>query len=290
MLKYKGSPFSSTPPPRPGQSFPIVRPVVLVLVILGVAYFYLTIHLPLRQSVTQLKIDLARSRKTIVNQEHSLNDLSKKVSQYETTIAELKQQLEVKSPTKPQAKEEPEVKEAGKKGEEAADVTITGKAVQVRGPEKKLEKPKPVASISKPHPYVLHIASLREPKALLSYVNLWQKRGYAPFIVLTQVSNKGYWYRIYLDRFESRTQANRLALKLKREKLVDDAIPMKLPYALEPLESGERVWQKLKGKGYSPYTLPPAKILIGAYGERHEAEEASRRLAAEGFPNRIAVP
>lgn len=275
LLKHKGTPFSS-PPPRQGQSFSIIMAVVFVLLIIGIAYFYLTIHLPLRHSVTQLKIDLAQSRMIIVNQEHSLNDLSKKVSQYETTITQLKNQPE----TQPLAESQKPPTEKSKEKEES----------EIKKARKKEEKPKPVASISKHHPYVLHIASFRKSKTCSSDINLWQKRGYTPFVVLTKVPNKGYWYRLYLNRFEALAHAKRLALTLKRENLLDTAVPMKLPYALEPLESDEGIWQRLKRKGYSPYTLAPAKILIGAYAARHEAEEASRRLAAEDFPNRIVMP
>ena len=189
-----------------------------------------------------------------------------------------------------------EGKESKKGAEIKAEVKAEAKAEQDAAsnvpltPEKKEEKPKPVASAGRPHPYVLHVASFQGPKASLSDVNRWQKRGYTPFVVLTQIPNKGYWYRIYLNRWESLDQATSLALKLKREKLTDSAIPMKLPYALETSESGEGVWQRLKRKSYSPYSLAPGKILVGAYAAKHEAEEASRRLAAEGFPNRIVKP
>lgn len=283
LLKQKGTAYVDFPPPRQRQSSSlfIVMAVGLLLLIGGIAYFFLTVHLPLRQDITELRIELARSRKIIVNQEHSLNDLSKKLSQYETTTTQPKQPLETPPPAKPekqpieaqpapkpQEKEEPEIEEVGKME----------------------EKPKPVASPGRPHPYVLHVASFQGPKASLSDLNRWQKRGYTPFVVLTQVPNKGYWYRIYLNRFESLNQATSLALKLKKEKLVDSAIPMKLPYALETSESGEGIWQRLKRKSYSPYSLVPGKILVGAYAAKHEAEEASRRLAAEGFPNRIVKP
>jgi cell division septation protein DedD len=245
--------------------------VISVLLILGIGYFYLTNHLPLKQSVTQLKIDLTQSRKIIVDQEHSIEELSKKTAQYEITIAILKEEAESKTALIPKETEKPEIKEIVKQAN-------------------KEEERKPATSISKPHPYVLHIASFRNPKALPSYINLWEKRGYTPFVVLTRVPNKGYWYRFYLNRFESLDQAKRLALKLQEEKLLDNAIPRKLPYALEPLKPDKEIWQRLKEKGYSPYIIDQARILIGAYVARSESEDASKRLADEGFPNRIVKP
>jgi hypothetical protein len=245
--------------------------VLSVLLILGTGYFYLINHLPLKQAVTQLKIDLTQSRKIIVDQEHSIEELSKKAAQYEITIAKLKEEAESKTALILKETEKPEIKEIVKQAN-------------------KKEKRKPAISITKPHPYVLHIASFRNPKALSSYIDLWKKRGYIPFAVLTPVPNKGYWYRFYLNRFESLDQAKRIALKLQKEKLLDEAIPKKLPYALEPSESGEKIWQSLKKKGYSPYRIDKGKILIGAYAGKNESEEASRRLVAEGFPNRIVKP
>ena len=59
--------------------------------------------------------------------------------------------------------------------------------------------------------YTIQVASYQDPNSALDEVLAYYKRGLEAFQVLTEVPGKGTWYRVYLKRFNSLTDAEREA-------------------------------------------------------------------------------
>ncbi|NPA49500.1 MAG: SPOR domain-containing protein [Thermodesulfobacteria bacterium] len=70
------------------------------------------------------------------------------------------------------------------------------------------------------HFYAIQIASLRSAAEAQKYVKYLRQKGYDAFYRKIVLPQKGTWYRVYVGRFKSISQARRFGEKLKeREKL-----------------------------------------------------------------------
>jgi len=152
------------------------------------------------------------------------------------------------------------------------------------------------------HPYTIHISSFKERDAALKEVNYFRKKGYSAYEVPFDISGKGIWYRVIMDRFASLYEAREFAKALTRDGRAAYAKEMELPYSIETgiFGSHDEAFKevlKLAEKGYSSYPLMVCdadkctyRILIGAYTSQEHAKPMSEELIKNGIQNRIVQP
>jgi peptidoglycan hydrolase-like protein with peptidoglycan-binding domain/ketosteroid isomerase-like protein len=152
------------------------------------------------------------------------------------------------------------------------------------------------------HPYVIHISSFKERGTALKEVNYFRENGYSAYEVPFDISGKGVWYRVIMDRFASLYEAREFAKALTRDGRAAYAKEMELPYSIETgvFESHDEAFKevsKLAEKGYSSYPLMVCsadkcsyQILIGAYTGAEHAGAMSEKLSKNGIQNKIIQP
>ena len=152
------------------------------------------------------------------------------------------------------------------------------------------------------HPYVIHIFSYRNRESALKEVNYFRKKGYSAYDVSFKLPEKGVWYRVLIDRFSSKEEAQEFAMTITKEGHADYAKELYLPYAIETgmfesHEDASKELLKLGKMGYSSYPLMICssdkcshQILIGAYGNASNAAPISEELVSKGIQNKIVQP
>ncbi|MEK6546428.1 MAG: SPOR domain-containing protein, partial [Nitrospinota bacterium] len=152
------------------------------------------------------------------------------------------------------------------------------------------------------HPYVVHIFSFNKRNAAIKTINYLRKEGFSAYESPFNLMDKGIWYRVFVDRFFSKSEAEEFAKSIIKRGYTDYAKELELPYAIETgiFESDGDAFKellRLGEKGYSSYPLMVCDvdrcfyhILIGAYTNSEQAQPLSEELTNNGIQNKIVQP
>jgi cell division septation protein DedD len=119
--------------------------------------------------------------------------------------------------------------------------------------------------------YFLKVSSLKEQAKADEVVKTLQNAGYHPFYSRESVKGKGDWYRVYLDRYESKEDAEKDGKKLMASGIISGFEIKRSAGIIQSLES----IQKDEKKVYS--------LHVASYKESSHADEDVRRLAEYGL-------
>jgi cell division septation protein DedD len=159
-------------------------------------------------------------------------------------------------------------------------------------PPKKPEPAKTVAKAPKSersaYPFSLLLSSNRGRENALSTLPVYQRKGLAPYIVHTDLGEKGKWWRTLVGYYRSLEDA----LQAQKALSIDNAAVVKTPFAnhigdypsaSEAAETAMRLTQK----GLSPYLVKGAgdsvQVLVGAHPTQAAAEQQQREMEAQGI-------
>lgn len=152
------------------------------------------------------------------------------------------------------------------------------------------------------HPYVVHIYSFNKRNAAIKTINYLRKEGFSAYESPFNLTDKGIWYRVFVDRFFSKREAEEFAKSIIKRGYANYAKELELPYAIETgiFESDGDAFKemlRLGEKGYSSYPLMVCDadrcfyhILIGAYTDSEQARPLSEELTNNGIQNKIVQP
>jgi cell division septation protein DedD len=119
--------------------------------------------------------------------------------------------------------------------------------------------------------YYLKVSSLKEQAKADEVMKTLQNAGYHPFYSRESVKGKGDWYRVYLDRYESKEDAEKDGKKLMASGIISGFEIKRSAGIIQPLESV----QKDEKKVYS--------LHVASYKESSHADEDVRRLTEYGL-------
>lgn len=152
------------------------------------------------------------------------------------------------------------------------------------------------------HPYVVHVASVKNPASAVKMVTDLRKSGFNAFQVTVDLPGKGVWHRILIDRFSTSNEANRFASRIKESGRSDFARVLQLPFAIQLAANATKdqaieTVKKAKEAQASPYIMLfeegdeiRFQILIGAYSSADQAEETMGLLRENNLINEIVQP
>jgi septal ring-binding cell division protein DamX len=188
-------------------------------------------------------------------------------------------------------------KQTPEKQPETPSVTQSEKAppvvVSAAPPSSKLPEPKKtVAKIVKNgsgvYPFSLLLCSHRIQENALAMQAEFERKGLKTYIVYTDLGAKGKWWRTLYGQYKDYNEA----LKAIKDLNLKDVVAVKTPFANllgdYPTESDAAgALAPLTGKGLFPYlskgTEGSARLLVGAFSTRSEAEQHQRQLEGMGI-------
>ena len=150
---------------------------------------------------------------------------------------------------------------------------------------------------TEPYPYTIQVSAYRDPAKSVRAATTLANKGDPAFTCPVHIPGKGDWHRVFIGSYRSRAEAQSAAVELEKRKFQYVQVTRK-PYAVQvglfdSKPAANEVIARLRAKGYFTYRLPArnrpgnTRILIGAYGTRHEAKRLSEQLAKDGFTARI---
>jgi tetratricopeptide (TPR) repeat protein len=149
------------------------------------------------------------------------------------------------------------------------------------------------------YPYTIQVASYKDHGLSNRIVTDLREKSHFSFSSLVQIPGKGEWTRVFIGLYENRKKAERALSRLSKEEF-PHAYVVKRPYAIEVGASGSvtenrKTEADLKSKGYISYRIggqrkdEKARIMIGAFSSKMEAEELANRLKSKGFSLRVVL-
>ena len=151
--------------------------------------------------------------------------------------------------------------------------------------------------VTQKRPFTIHISSFKKAAKAIEVANtLIQKKDPAVATPI-MIPGRGMWYRVLIDFYENRQQAETAATVLKNRKFHYVRV-MKRPWAIAldipRQESGKKDLQTaLRQFGFSvydpspPLSSSPDQILVGAFKTKNEATPFARRLQDAGFKTKV---
>lgn len=239
-----------------------------------------------------------------------IGELEKKLAEMEAVQAQqmeenkrLKERLEALSKIQAEAREKQARLEQERKRLKQEE--MERKALQAEAKKKKtVKKPKAKqASVAGNNPYTVHVSSHQELDVARQKVKEWRKDGYLAYISLYNSPQKGRWYRVLVDRFKNKKEADKFTAELKETRGITFSRPIFLPYSIEinkfdSFEEAQKAEEVLYKRGYLPYIAPYEtsskgigyQLLVGAYEKGDKAAIVSKKLEEDGYKNRIVLP
>jgi DedD protein len=146
-----------------------------------------------------------------------------------------KQRPEEVAPSKkenavPAAETKPKQQETAKAPEARAEKTAAKPAVQQTAKAQRQPAPAPKESpVAKQTPpskvrYTIQVGSYPDKAMAEEETRNMKKRGYAAFLVASEIPEKGKWYRVRVGSFANRPSAEKLAKELKSKEGIDGFI------------------------------------------------------------------
>jgi septal ring-binding cell division protein DamX len=219
-----------------------------------------------------------------------------------TTVGQEKPQEPQAPPTPPPVAEAlpaPEVsKDMPKKPIEAKPAETPPPAAPA-APVSARKQPEPTRAVAKmeksapgSYPFSLLLCSHRIHKNAWAMQPNFERKGLAPYIVYTDLGEKGKWWRTLLGHYKNYKEA----LQAIKELNLDDVVAVKTPFANllgdHPSEKDATgAAARFAAKGLFPYvaksTGNAARLLVGAYPTQAEAEQQQRELQGMGIAARV---
>jgi cell division septation protein DedD len=163
------------------------------------------------------------------------------------------------------------------------------------------KKPEPAKTVVKPrksergvYPFSLLLSSNRGRENALSTLPVYQRKGLAPYIVRTDLGEKGKWWRTLIGSYRSLEDALQAMKALK----LDDAAVVKTPFAnlvgdFPSEREATEVAVRLTQKGLFPYVAKgpgdSVRLLVGAFPTQAAAEQQQRELEGQGIAARTIL-
>ena len=141
-------------------------------------------------------------------------------------------------------------------------------------------------------PFSILLSSCRDRENALAGLPYYRQAGLTPYVVQTDLGNRGTWWRTLTGSFKSLDEASRA----KKAFNLTDAVVVKTPFAnlvgAYPSEAGAaEMAARLNKLGHFPYTVPGPKnsvqLVVGAFLAQPAAEKLQRELAAQGIPSQV---
>jgi DedD protein len=176
-------------------------------------------YLPKKEEFTFYKTLTDKGEKTV--------SIDLKPKQRPEEVAPLK-----KENTVPAAESKPKQLETAKAPEARADKTAAKAAVQQTAKAQHPPAPAPKEpAVAKQAPpskvrYTIQVGSYPEKAMAEEETKNMKKRGYAAFLVASEIPEKGKWYRVRVGSFANRQSAEKLAKELKSKEGIDGFITM----------------------------------------------------------------
>ncbi|MBI5184704.1 MAG: SPOR domain-containing protein [Nitrospinae bacterium] len=153
-------------------------------------------------------------------------------------------------------------------------------------------------------PYVVDIGTFQDLGSALEKSNYLRRLCYSSYIVTVKVPGNGNYYRVAIDRFSTKEEADEFAAILIRLGVIPNAVSLELPYALEigAFDSAPDAFRRIMElgvQGFSAYLLTVSsgpegdlayKALAGAYETRQHAENFSTVLKSKGTDSLVVEP
>jgi hypothetical protein len=165
----------------------------------------------------------------------------------------------------------------------------------VPSPPKKPEPEKTVAKAPKiersAYPFSLLLSSNRGRENALSTLPEYQRKGLAPYIVYTDLGEKGKWWRTLIGHYRSLEDA----LQAQKALNLYGAAVVKTPFAnligdYPSAKEAAETAMRLAQKGLFPYVVKgagdAAQLLVGAFPTQAAAEQQQRELEGQGITAR----
>jgi hypothetical protein len=141
-------------------------------------------------------------------------------------------------------------------------------------------------------PFSILLSSCRDKENALAGLPFYRQAGLRPYVVQTDLGNKGTWWRTLTGSFKSLDEASHAKKAFK----LADAVVVKTPFAnlvgAYPSEAdAAEMAARLGNLGHFPYAVPGPKnsvqLLVGAFLTKPAAEKLQRELAAQGIASQV---
>ena len=141
-------------------------------------------------------------------------------------------------------------------------------------------------------PFSILLSSCRDRENALAGLPYYRQAGLRPYVVQTDLGDKGTWWRTLTGSFKSLDEASHAKKAFK----LADAVVVKTPFAnlvgAYPSEADAAEMAARLGKlGHFPYAVPGPKnsvqLVVGAFLAKPAAEKLQRELAAQGIASQV---
>ncbi|MBW1900710.1 MAG: SPOR domain-containing protein [Deltaproteobacteria bacterium] len=143
------------------------------------------------------------------------------------------------------------------------------------------------------YPYTIQISSFVQKEDAIRAAVRSRNKGDIGFTSHVHIPGKGDWYRVFIGFYQTRDEAERGALELKKREY-PHAFAVKMPFAVRIEGSSsdkelKEMEEGLRSKGYLAYRVPDGRnddrtaLLIGAFGTKEETSELSKSVQKKGY-------
>ena len=143
------------------------------------------------------------------------------------------------------------------------------------------------------YPYTIQVSSFVQNEDAIRAAVRSGNKGDIGFTSHIHIPGKGDWYRVFIGFYQTRDEAERSALQLKKCGY-PHAFAVKMPFAVrieDPSSDKELIEMEdgLRSKGYLAYRVPDGRnddrtaLLIGAFGTKEETSKLSKSLQKKGY-------
>jgi len=305
-LKKKEAPSQAKPGKR-------VNPLIIVLLLVVlVALGGLSIHFLGIVDFQEL-IGGSKPADKIVTQPNVKKKIQgKRISKRASTPLPVKQKVEAKKETVKTQKATPTKKTITdlkqKPVEKSKEPPKTDKVIPEKKPPKVKEPSKPAAPLvakkdlpkkkpvikkkSMSYPYSVYLGSYGNLESLQKALSDYREMGLSPYWVKLDLGDKGLWYRLYSEYFQTRREADAF-IKVKK---LPEAKSRKTIYAnlIGTFTSEGALNKKRKALldlKYGPYVIHEDKsafrVYVGAFYQKDRAEKQNADLASKGIRSKL---
>jgi len=142
-------------------------------------------------------------------------------------------------------------------------------------------------------PFSIMLSSCRDRENALAGLPYYRQAGLTPYVVQTDLGDKGTWWRTLTGSFKSLDEASHA----KKAFNLADAVVVKTPFttlvgAYPSEAAAAEMAARLGQLGHFPYTVKGPKnsvqLVVGAFLTKPAAEKLQRELAAQGIASQVA--
>jgi len=142
------------------------------------------------------------------------------------------------------------------------------------------------------YPYSIYLGSYNSLEEVKEATSDYKEMGLSPYWIKMDLGEKGIWFRLYANYFQTREEAD----KLIKTKQIPGAESKKLNHvnligiytSEEEVEKQKEIIEKL---GYCPYVISDNKnifrVYVGAFYQKDMAEEQNADLLLKGIQSKV---